>query len=41
MDVPDARRLNEVEAEKTRLKKLLAEAILYAEALKVALGRKH
>lgn len=40
MDVPDAKRLKELEAENTRLKKLLAEAILDTEALKVALGRK-
>lgn len=40
MDVPDAKRLKELEAENGRLKKLLAEAILDAEALKAALGRK-
>jgi len=40
MDVPDAKRLKELEAENARLKKLLAEAILDTEALKVALGRK-
>jgi putative transposase len=40
MNVPDAKRLRELEAENSRLKKLLAESILDAEALKVALGRK-
>lgn len=40
MSVPDAKRLRELEAENSRLKKLLAESILDAEALKVALGRK-
>lgn len=40
MDVPDAKRLKELETENGRLKKLLAEAILDAEALKAALGRK-
>ena len=41
MTVPDAKRLRELEAENAQLKKLLAESILDAEALKVALGRKH
>jgi putative transposase len=41
MTVPDAKRLRDLESENTRLKKLLAEAMLDAEALKVALGRKH
>lgn len=40
MAVSDAKRLKELEAENARLKKLLAESILDAEALKVALGRK-
>jgi len=40
MDVPDAKRLKELEAENGRLKKLLAEAILDAEAPKGALGRR-
>lgn len=40
MSVSDAKRLRELEAENSRLKKLLAESILDAEALKVALGRK-
>lgn len=40
MSVPDAKRLRELEAENSRLKKLLAESLLDAEALKVALGRK-
>ena len=41
MTIPDAKRLRELEAENTQLKKLLAESLLDAEALKVALGRKH
>jgi len=41
MSVPDAKRLRELEAENAQLKKLLAESLLDAEALKVALGRKH
>lgn len=40
MTVPDAKRLKELEAENTKLKRLLAESILDTEALKVALGRK-
>ena len=35
MTVPDARRLKDLEAENSRLKKLLAEAHLDIEALKV------
>lgn len=35
MDVPDAKRLRALEAENAKLKKLLAEAILDKEALKV------
>ena len=41
MTIPDAKRLRDLEAENTQLKKLLAESLLDAEALKVALGRKH
>ena len=41
MTVSDAKRLRDLEAENTQLKKLLAESLLDAEALKVALGRKH
>lgn len=40
MEVSDAKRLKELETENARLKHLLAEAILDAEALKVALGVK-
>ena len=40
MSIPDAKRLKELEAENARLKRLLAESLLDAEALKVALGRK-
>jgi putative transposase len=40
MSVPDAKRLKELEAENAKLKCLLAESILDAEALKVAPGRK-
>lgn len=40
MHVSDAKRLRELESENAKLKKLLAESILDAEALKVALGRK-
>lgn len=40
MDVSDAKRLKALETENARLKRLLAEAILDAEALKVALGVK-
>jgi putative transposase len=35
MDVPDAKRLRELEAENAKLKKLLAEAMLDADALRV------
>ena len=38
--VRDAKRLRGLEAENTELKPLLAESLLDAEALKVALGRK-
>ena len=40
MEVSDAKRLKELETENARMKRLLAEAILDAEALKVALGVK-
>jgi putative transposase len=40
MEVSDAKRLKELETENARLKRLLAEAILDTEALKVALGVK-
>ena len=40
MNVSDAKRLKELEAENAKLKRLLAESILDTDALKVALGRK-
>lgn len=40
MQLSEIRRVRELEAENARLKKLLAETMLDAEALKVALGRK-
>jgi len=40
MDVPDARRLRELEAENNKLKKLLAEAYLDIHALGTAFGVK-
>jgi putative transposase len=40
MDVSDARRLKALEAENTRLKKLLADAMLDAAALKELLAKK-
>jgi len=40
MQVEEAKRLKALEAENAKLKKLLAEAMLDAEALKAALGRK-
>jgi putative transposase len=40
MTIPDAKKLRDLESENSKLKKLLAEAILDAEALKVALGQK-
>ena len=40
LDVSDARRLKTLEAENTRLKKLLAEAMLDAAALKELLTKK-
>jgi len=40
MEASDAKRLRELEAENSRLKRLLAESILDSEALKAALGRK-
>jgi putative transposase len=41
MDVSDAKRLRNLEAEPAQFKKLLAESLLDAQALKVALRRKH
>ncbi len=35
MDVPDAKRLRELEAENAKLKRLLADAMLDADALRV------
>lgn len=40
MDVPDAKRLKSLEAENTRLKKLLAETMLENEVVKEALRKK-
>ena len=40
MTVPDAKRLKELESENAQLKRLLAESILDAEALRSVLGRK-
>ena len=40
MDVPDAKRLRELEAENNKLKKLLAEAHLDIHALNTAFGVK-
>ncbi len=40
MSVPEAKRLKALEAENTRLKKLLAETLLEAEITKEALRRK-
>jgi putative transposase len=40
MDVPDAKRLRELEGENAKLKKLLAEAHLDMHALKSVLGVK-
>ncbi|BEN03298.1 transposase [Serratia marcescens] len=41
MEVPEVKRLESFEEENTRLKKLLAEAMLDKEAFQVALGRKY
>lgn len=41
MAVPKVRRLNSLEEENARLKKLLTEAMLDMEALQVAPGRKY
>lgn len=41
MTIPDAKRLRDLEAENAQLKRLLAESILDAQALKAALGRKY
>ncbi|MBS0500866.1 MAG: hypothetical protein JSR74_11110 [Proteobacteria bacterium] len=40
MEASDAKRLRDLEAENNRLKKLLAEAVLGNEALKVTFGVK-
>ena len=40
MNVPDAKRLKTLEVENTRLKKLLAEAILEQEVTREVLGEK-
>ena len=40
MDLSDAKRLKQLEEENSRLKKLLAEAMLDNEAMKVVLSRK-
>ena len=40
MEIPEVKRLKLTEEENARLRKLLAEAMLDKEALKVALGRK-
>ena len=40
MSVPDAKRLKELETENTRLKKLLAEAVLENEVTREALRKK-
>ena len=40
MDISDAKRLMQLEEENSRLKKLLAEAMLDNEAMKVVLLRK-
>jgi len=40
MEVSDAKRLRELEAENSKLKKLLAESLLDQTALKEALSRK-
>lgn len=40
MTVPDAKRLKELETENTRLKKLLAEAMLENEVTREALRKK-
>lgn len=41
LDVSEARRLKALEDENARLKKLLAETLLDAEALKIALSQKY
>jgi len=40
MNVPEAKRLKELESENARLKKLLAETLLEAEVVKEALRKK-
>ena len=41
LEVSDAKRLKTLEAENSKLKKMLADAMLDREALKVALSRKY
>ena len=41
MSVSEAKRLRELEAENTKLKKLLAESMLNTDALRTALSRKY
>jgi len=41
MNVSDAKRLKQLEDENTKLKRMLADAMLDKEALKVALSRKY
>jgi len=41
MNVPDAKRLKQLEAENARLKRMLADALLDKDALKAALSRKY
>ena len=41
MELPEVKRLKSLEEENARLKKLLAEAMLDKEGLKVVLGRKY
>ena len=40
MEVPDAKRLKQLEAENTKLKRLLAEAVLAGEGMKELLAKK-
>ena len=41
MNVPDAKRLKKLEEENSKLKRMLAEAMLDKDALKAALSRKY